>query len=121
MTVIYESIITEIGEDVELISQDNMVIIFNDSVPDELKSIAVIHEHNSVLGEVEAGDFLYINGEKYQILHVGEKVNQTLKELGHCTIKFSELDDSALPGTMFVEQKPIPKFTENMTLKFAKQ
>lgn len=121
MTVIYESIITEVGEDVEAFTDENMLVIFNDTVPEELKSIAVIHEANMLKDDVESGDYFYINDVKFRILHVGDKVNETLKELGHCTIKFSSHEASDLPGTMCVEEKPIPEITKNMTIKFSKQ
>lgn len=120
MTIIYESFITEVGAEVALFAAENMVIIFNETIPDELRSIAVIHKQQKVKDDIEKGNYLYINGERFEILHVGNKVNETFRELGHCTIKFSGVDEEDLPGTLIVEQKPVPVITENMKLKFVK-
>jgi glucitol/sorbitol PTS system EIIA component len=104
----YESKITEIGADVEMFIEENMLVIFNETVPDALKSFGVIHEKTALNGEVEAGDLLQINGAEYEILFVGSKVNETLQEIGHCTIAFNGETDAQLPGTMCVEKKELP-------------
>lgn len=121
MTVIYESIITKIGSEVFDLFDENMLILFNDTVPEELEIISVIHKQGPFHGVVEIGDYLYFNGEGYQILYVGDKVNETLQELGHCTVKFSNEIGKELPGTMVVEKRLLPKLTENMTVKFVKR
>ncbi|MGI2327121.1 PTS glucitol/sorbitol transporter subunit IIA [Planococcus sp. YIM B11945] len=107
----YESNITEIGADVEMFAEENMLVIFNETVPEALKSFGVIHEKTDLLSQVEAGDILEINGERYSILFVGDKVNETLKEIGHCTIAFNGETDAPLPGTMCVEKKELPSLT----------
>ena len=105
----YEAKITEIGEEVELFADEQMMVIFNNTVPEELRSFAVIHEKAELLEGVEAGDVLEINGERFEILYVGNKVNDTLRDLGHCTISFSGEASADLPGTMCVEKAPLPE------------
>lgn len=105
----YEAKIKEIGEEVEIFAEENMMVIFNDTVPEELRSFAVIHEKADLLEQVEAGDILEINEERYEILFVGNKVNGTLHDLGHCTISFSGDASADLPGTMCVEKKAMPE------------
>ncbi|MFS0675171.1 PTS glucitol/sorbitol transporter subunit IIA [Ornithinibacillus sp. 179-J 7C1 HS] len=121
MTVIYESIITKIGSDVSDLMDENMLILFNDTVPEELETISVIHKQGPILGLVEKGDYLYFNGEGFEILYVGEKVNETLQELGHCTVKFSNEIGEELPGTICVEKRLVPTLAENMTVRFVKR
>lgn len=105
----YEAKIIEIGEEVGIFSEENMMVIFNDSVPAELRSFGVIHEKVNLLGEIESGDVLEIAKEQYKILFVGSKVNDTLREIGHCTISFNGEASADLPGTMCVEKKPMPE------------
>jgi PTS system glucitol/sorbitol-specific IIA component len=116
----YEAKITEIGEEVEIFSEENMMVIFNDTVPEELRSFAVIHEKALLHEHVEAGDFLEINGERYEILFVGSKVNDTLQDLGHCTISFNGDASADLPGTMCVEHKPLPELALGAEIRILK-
>lgn len=120
MTKKYESKIVEIGEEVELFAEESMLIIFNDTVPEALKMIGVIHEKSDLLGEVEVGDVLEISGESYEILFVGSKVNDTLKEIGHCTIVFNGEKTAELPGTMCVEKKAMPVLTKDSAIRIVK-
>ncbi|TWT28259.1 PTS glucitol/sorbitol transporter subunit IIA [Planomicrobium sp. CPCC 101110] len=120
MTKKYESKIVEIGEEVELFAEESMLIIFNDTVPEALRMIGVIHEKSDLLGEVEVGDVLEISGESYEILFVGSKVNDTLKEIGHCTIVFNGEKTAELPGTMCVEKKPMPVLTKDSAIRIVK-
>lgn len=120
MTKKYESQIIEIGEEVELFAEESMLIIFNDTVPEALRMIGVIHKKSDLLGEVEVGDVLEISGESYNILFVGNKVNETLKDIGHCTIVFNGEKTAELPGTMCVEKKPMPTLTVNSEIRIAK-
>lgn len=116
----YESKITEIGADVEMFVEENMLVIFNETVPEALKSFGVIHEKAELLAQVESGDILEINGSQYNILFVGEKVNETLKEIGHCTIAFNGERDAQLPGTMCVEKKDLPALSVNGHIRIIK-
>jgi PTS system glucitol/sorbitol-specific IIA component len=116
----YQSIVTEVGSEVELFIEENMIVIFNDTAPADLTSIGVIHKKTELLYEVEAGDLLEINGESFEILFVGNKVNNTLNELGHCTIAFNGETSSDLPGTMCVENKQIPEIKVGSEIRISK-
>lgn len=120
MTKKYESKIVEIGEEVEIFAEENMLIIFNDTVPEALRMIGVVHEKTELLADVEAGDVLEINGDRFKILFVGSKVNDTLKDIGHCTISFDGENSAPLPGTMCVEKKPLPDLKVNTTIRILK-
>ncbi|MGB6407088.1 MAG: PTS glucitol/sorbitol transporter subunit IIA [Planococcus donghaensis] len=120
MTKKYEVKITGIGDEVEIFMEENMLVIFDDTVPKSLQSIGVIHEQAGLLGKVEAGDVLEINGERYGILFVGSKVNETLEEIGHCTIAFNGETTADLPGTMCVEEKPLPELQVGALIRILK-
>ncbi|MEI3605155.1 PTS glucitol/sorbitol transporter subunit IIA [Pseudogracilibacillus sp. SE30717A] len=118
--MIYESIVTKIGEDVEDFLEEKMVVLFNENVPEELTSIALVHEEKEMNGEVNAGDYFVLGDVKYKVLAVGNKANETLHELGHCTIKFSVPAEDDLPGTIVVEDKAIPELVAGLAIKFEK-
>lgn len=119
--MIYDSRITEIGEDVEIFIEENMVVIFNESVPEDLKSIAIVHEMNEMTDDVTVGDYFVLGDSEYKILFVGDKANETLHELGHCTVKFGTPSANDLPGMIVVEEKKIEVPEIGDILKFYKQ
>ncbi|MBE3592238.1 MAG: PTS glucitol/sorbitol transporter subunit IIA [Thermoanaerobacter sp.] len=113
MNTIYETIVTKIGAKVQDFYSEKIVILFGDNVPDELIEYCVLH--NSKIDKahidyknIEVGDILKINEEKFKITAVGELVNVNLKNLGHITIKFDGSTIAELPGTLHVENKNIP-------------
>lgn len=116
MTTIYRSTVTEIGADVEMFSEEKMMIIFNDSVPKDLRDIAVIHNISPLEGQIEVGDELAFDNQTYRITFVGAKVNETVSELGHCTINFNGADHGELPGTLCVEEKEMPTIAISTTI-----
>lgn len=100
--------ITELGNEWEMMKSENMVILFNENSPQELRDISVVHDGKTG-AEVEAGDVMELNGEVFNILFVGGKANETLQELGHATFQFNGEDNSDLPGTICLEKKEIPE------------
>lgn len=108
MTVIYESNITEIGADASLFIKENMLILFNETALKELRDIAVVHEASELKADIETGHELVLDGQPFKVTGIGDKVNETMRELGHCTIAFNGEAVPELPGTLCVEAKPIP-------------
>ncbi|MFD2830488.1 PTS glucitol/sorbitol transporter subunit IIA [Corticicoccus populi] len=99
--------IMELGSEWEMIKSENMVILFNHHSPQELKDISVVHD-GEVTQDVEAGDVLVLHETEYEILFVGDKANETLRELGHATFKFNDESNADLPGTICLQKKAIP-------------
>jgi PTS system glucitol/sorbitol-specific IIA component len=111
--------VVEIGADASLMFEEKIMILFNNSVPDDLKEIAVVHD-SAIQEEIEAGDEMVIDGEVFKILFVGDKVNETMNELGHATFNFSGESHSELPGTVCLEERPIPHISEGNKISFRK-
>lgn len=114
----YQSKIIKIGEDVELFLDEKMLIIFNDTVPEELVSISVIHDHKTMASDVSVENKFVIGDETYKVLAVGDKANETLHELGHCTIRFGEPSTEDLPGTIVVEDKNVTSIEVGNSIGF---
>lgn len=120
MKTIYQSTVIEIGADVDMFLEEKMMIIFNDSAPKDLRDIAIIHDIAPFEGEIEVGDELAFDNQTYKITFVGAKVNETVSELGHCTIAFNGADQADLPGTLCVEAKEMPNISVSTTIIFKK-
>lgn len=95
----YNSKVTAIGElAFELFEANNSIIIFNDTAPPELAEIAFVHTGSEIEGEIKVGDSVQLGNQAYTITAIGYEALHTLKELGHCTLKFSGKDSVELPG-----------------------
>ncbi len=108
--------ITGIGElALELLGND-ILIIFNENAPPELAELSVLHTIQPLMEDVCPGDRFVISGHTYTVNAVGEEANYTLRELGHCTIKFGG-DKEVLPGYIRVAETGKPDIVVGSTIE----
>lgn len=108
MKVIYENQVKALGISVEEFKDAGMFIIFGENAPEEIKDYCYSVSVNPINGTIAAGQTLKVGSASYQITSVGHEAPVTLAGLGHCTINFSGLTEPELPGTIYVESKPMP-------------
>lgn len=108
MRVLYENEVKQLGVCVDEFKDANMIIIFGDNAPEEIRDYCYSVSVNPIDGELAAGQILKIGNEEFRITAVGEEAPVTLRGLGHCTINFNGSTQVELPGTLYVENKPIP-------------
>lgn len=108
MNVIYENQVKAAGPCVEEFKEMNMFVIFGDNAPEEIKDYCYSVSVNPINGTISAGQTLKIGDNEYTITAVGHEAPVTLAGLGHCTINFSGQTTVDLPGTIYVENKPMP-------------
>lgn len=112
--------ITEIGAMVqELMTESDCLIIYNDTVADvDLREISVTHTVDELKEDVCVGDTVLIGEIEYKVTSVGDVAQKTLRQLGHCTIKFDGADEVNLPGELHLEGKmPSLKVGDFITIK----
>ena len=100
----YEVEILEVGSMVqELMDMNDCLIIYNDTIKDvDLKEISAIHTISELKSDVNVGDQMIIGEENYIVTSVGDIAQKTLRDLGHCTIKFDGENVVKLPGELHV-------------------
>ncbi|MCD8019439.1 MAG: PTS glucitol/sorbitol transporter subunit IIA, partial [Clostridiales bacterium] len=108
MKIIYENQVKALGACVEEFKAANIFIMFGDNAPQELKDYCYSVSVNPINGEISPGQILKVGDAEYRITAVGEEAPVTLAGLGHCTVNFSGQIDVSLPGTIYVENKPMP-------------
>lgn len=108
MSVIYENQVVGMGECVEEFKDEGIFIIFGDNAPDELKDYCYSVSVQPINGKIMPGQILSVDDKQYAITAVGPEAPITLAGLGHCTINFSGSTEVELPGTIYVENKPMP-------------
>ena len=106
----YEVVVTEVGALVEeLAGETNSLIIYNEDIKDkDLREISICHTKCDLESHVLVGQTLSIGECDFEITAVGDVAQKTLRELGHCTIKFDGEDKVNLPGELHVKGK-LPK------------
>ena len=109
MKIIYENRIKAQGECAEEFLDTNMFVLFGDNAPPEIKDYCYWVDVTPLRGTIAPGQFLRVDGQSYRITAVGYEAPVTLAGLGHCTFNFSGQTEVELPGTIYVENKPLPK------------
>ncbi|MDO4814599.1 MAG: PTS glucitol/sorbitol transporter subunit IIA [Gemella sp.] len=119
MVVIYENVIKNKGD---LVGEfgSAMFITFGDSAPDTLKDYCYSIDVKETSGRIAVGQYLNIDGEKFEILKVGEIAEQNLVSLGHLTVNFDG-GEEVLPGAISVDAKDCPKLDIGTVLKIEEQ
>ncbi len=111
MTTIYENEVKELGICVEEFKDANLLIIFGDNAPEEIRDFCYSVSVNPINGTIEAGQTLKFGNQSYKITAVGSEAPVTLAGLGHCSISFTGATTVDMPGTLYVENKPMPEIT----------
>ena len=117
MKVIYENQVKARGVAVEAFKEAGMFIIFGDNAPEEIKDYCYSVSVNPINGTIAAGQYVVVDGEEYKITCVGYEAPITLAGPGHCTFNFNGATEAELPGTIYVEAKPMPEMKIGSTIK----
>lgn len=103
MSALYQVKIQSLGEFATEALEDNMMILFSDIAPEEVKDYCFIHCHDQLKGEIKPGSKVKISDRYFPITAVGDVVNKNLSELGHITIRFDGEYSAEFPGCVHVE------------------
>ncbi len=105
---IFETTVIAIGQDAEEFKQENMLLFFGEEAPPELSDFCYKIMVTPIRKELFLIWFFALTNEKYAITAVGKVAEENLRQLGHITVNFDGAAISELPGTIHVEQKPLP-------------
>jgi glucitol/sorbitol PTS system EIIA component len=117
MKTIYENKVKDIGLLANSFLEEKMVILFGTEAPQDLKDFCFNIEVVNADGEIQEGQKLFINNEKFKITSVGNLVQRNLTTLGHITLRFDGSTTPELPGTLYLENKEIPAIDLGTELK----
>ncbi|MDF7638628.1 PTS glucitol/sorbitol transporter subunit IIA [Lactobacillus sp. ESL0791] len=105
---IFQTEVTEIGQDAQSFKDINMLILFGNEAPDLLKESCFIINSKDLKDKITPGMTIQIGNDTYTITAVGKEVDTNLRNLGHIAIKFTGEDKAELPGSLYVEKKEFP-------------
>lgn len=115
----YSVTITEVGESVPALLEENMLVLFGPTVPGELKDICAVHDGAPVNEAILTdGGTITIGAQQYSIVEFGDAANVNMGGLGHLTIVFGGEGD-VLPGSVRVKPESIPQISAGDVITFA--
>lgn len=106
--VIFKTNVIGIGNEAELFKEEKMMILFGKEAPEALAEYCYNIEVNTTQAAIQKDMQVVFDGQAYKITAVGDVVRKNLDQLGHITIKFDGATQAELPGTLYVEDKPMP-------------
>ncbi|MFA0086042.1 PTS glucitol/sorbitol transporter subunit IIA [Vibrio sp. 10N.261.51.F12] len=102
MSLQFKASITKIGELANDSLEDDMMILFNESAPEDVVDYCFIHNQGAERGTLTTESTLLIGERDYIVTSIGKMATKNLNELGHVTIKFDGRMTPELPGMVHV-------------------
>lgn len=104
----YETTISAIGPLAAEFLDAGIVVLFNETAPEELAEFAVLHGGAVLQSRVAVNDLISFDDVSFRVLAVGNVANDNLANLGHLVIKFNGNHVVEMPGDVCVEAIPLP-------------
>lgn len=120
MSVVFETQVTQKGVMVDELMKEHALVLFDENAPKELHEISVLHSGKKVNQEVQPGDVLVIDGHEFEIYFVGDRANESLKDLGHVTFKFDGSKED-MPGSICIEPKEMPEIQSGTQIQIIRK
>ncbi|TCP96503.1 PTS system D-sorbitol-specific IIA component (Gut family) [Cricetibacter osteomyelitidis] len=120
MKVIYQTLITKVGDFAKDALGENMLITFKQGAPADLEDYCFIHQHGELVTEVEIGDIVSFGSQDYKVTSVGGVASFNLKELGHVTFRFDSATIAEYPGCIHLAGNVPSDIDVNTELKISR-
>ncbi len=108
-----------IGEMVQALKEEKIMVLFGPKAPKELREISVIHEFDTIDKDVLLKErHFIIDGKVYDIVSVGTEAVKNLVELGHVSVYFMDPPENVLPGSIYVKPNVVPHVKIGSIIEF---
>ncbi|MEG1884219.1 MAG: PTS glucitol/sorbitol transporter subunit IIA [Clostridia bacterium] len=88
---------------------DKLLMLFGDSAGNGVEEYSVRVTMPIVSRDIIFGDKLCFGASEYSVTAIGAEAMQTLRLLGHCTLRFDGSSIAALPGSIHLEDAAMPE------------
>ncbi|KQP65717.1 PTS glucitol/sorbitol transporter subunit IIA [Nocardioides sp. Leaf285] len=119
-TTVYESVVTQVGDQVEAFLAHGLLIFFADGSPAELHDISVLHAASTAVDGPRPGDTVHIGDTSLEVLAVGDVVGDNLLNLGHLDLKADGRSQAKLPGDVCVRKGDLPLLAVGDTFRITR-
>lgn len=114
-----EAKVKEIGS--QAITDDVMLILFNDTATDALKMYSIIQEVSGTpTFDLKEKDKISFDGQEYEITYVGSMANHNLTDISHVTLIFDDAPDvDSIANGIYLTPKKLPVISEGTTITYS--
>lgn len=113
----YEVKMTSIGKDAPAYLESNSAfILMNEKIRPTLTDMVVEHSVGELAADIAVGDKLKVGKSEFEVVFVGNAVNQNLREEGHCTIVVN--GEATMPGQVAVKGVRPPRLRFGNVIQF---
>ena len=105
---VYDSVVTQVGGQVEGFLGHGLLIFFGVNSPVELHDMSVLHEPTTADDGPQPGDTLSVGDVALEVLAVGDVVRDNLVNIGHLDLKADGRTEPKLPGDVCVRVGDLP-------------
>lgn len=116
----YDVTVTAIGNLARtFLENNNSVIILDEGVRPNLADMVIEHTAGDLLADIAKGDKVKFGNSEYTIVSVGDVVNDTIREEGHCTLVFNA--EGSMPGQIILKGPAVPVLSLGAHIIFYKK
>lgn len=107
-TIKWQTTITEIGPEVSAFVDENILVLFDTTAPDELTEFAALHPPTELAAPVAAGDIVWFDEHSFRVISIGTVANENLANLGHAVFKCNGRQEPEMPGDICLDDADLP-------------
>lgn len=101
--------ITGIGPGALDFVDEKLLMLFGDAAGNGVEEYCVRVTLPVITRDVRTGDTLHFGKDQFMVTAVGQEAMETLRLLGHCTLRFDGSETAILPGSIHLEDSDIPQ------------
>ena len=97
---------------------DKILMLFGASAGNGVEEYSVRITMPQIKKSIEAGCVMHFGKNTYKVTAIGDEAMETLRLLGHCTLRFDGSDVPVLPGTIHLDDADMPEIVIGDTIDF---
>ena len=98
--------------------EKKILMLFGETVGNGVEEYSVRITMPEFSREIAAEDTLSFGGKEYKVTAIGDEAMETLRLLGHCTLRFDGSEEPVLPGSIHLEDMEMPEIRVGDTIFF---
>lgn len=106
------------GPNVLEFADEKILMLFGESAENGVEEYSVRITMPTILRNIEAGDMLHFGNDEFRVMSVGDEAMETLRLLGHCTLRFDGSEVPTLPGSIHLEDADLPEIIVGSQIYF---
>lgn len=89
-------------------SEEKLLMLFGNTAGNGVEEYSIQINLPVISKDICVGDHLHFGDSVYEVTAIGEEAMETLRLLGHCTLRFDGSIHPTLPGSIYLEDKEMP-------------